>query len=83
MNMGWWNTSRDGTSFALDLHKDGSPMIWGDGPSDLIDAAVQEIIAMFREDLGRAPSLEELIAGLKFSALGLEEGELADAPSVS
>jgi hypothetical protein len=82
--MGWWNTSREGTSFALDLHKDGSPLIWGDSAADLLDAALREIIEVFKEELGRAPSLDELIAGLKFSALGLEEdGELADHSGLS
>jgi len=75
--MGYWTTARDGTSFALDLHADGSPLMWGDSPADLMDEVLQQIITVFKEDVGRAPSLEELIAGLRFSAFALED-DLAD-----
>ncbi len=76
--MGYWNTGRDGASFVLDLHQDGTPMTWGDAPADVMDTALQEIIGVFKEDLGRAPSLEELIAGLRFSAGGLQDDDLTD-----
>jgi len=76
--MGYWTTARDGTSFALDLHADGTPLTWGDGPADLMDEALRQILEVFKEDIGRPPSIEELIAGLRFSAFGLEGGDLTD-----
>jgi hypothetical protein len=51
-------------------------MVWGDAPADSMDHALIEIIATFRRDVGRAPSLDELLAGLKFSAkTALEDDE--------
>ncbi len=77
--MGYWTTARDGTSFALDLHADGTPLTWGDGPADLMDDALRQIVEVFKDDIGRPPSLEELIAGLRFSAFALEEdGDLTN-----
>lgn len=76
--MGYWTTARDGTSFALDLHADGTPMTWGDGPADLMDDALRQIIDVFKEDIGRPPSIEELIAGLRFSTFALEAGDFTD-----
>ena len=77
--MGYWTTARDGTSFALDLHADGTPLTWGDGPADLMDDALRQIVEVFKDDIGRPPSLEELIAGLRFSAFSLEEdGDLTN-----
>lgn len=76
--MGYWNTSREGVSFALDFHRDGSPLIWGDPVSDVYCQALREIIEIFTADVGRAPSIEELVAGLKFAAASFEEdGELS------
>ena len=63
--MGYWSTNSQGHSFTDDESGD---MMWGDAPADAMDAALTEIIASFRSDLGRAPSLEELKAGLLFSA---------------
>lgn len=62
--MGYWNTDENGISFS-DSPKD---MVWGDAPADAMDEALHTIIAAFRRDLGRAPSLDELKAGLLFSA---------------
>jgi len=63
--MGYWSTNSQGHSFADD---EGGDMMWGDAPADAVDTALTEIIKAFRSDLGRAPSLEELKAGLLFSA---------------
>jgi len=80
--MGYWTTARDGTSFALDLHADGSPLMWGDAPADIMDEALQQIISIFKEDVGRPPSIEELIAGLKFSGFALEDGDVKAAEAM-
>jgi len=63
--MGYWPTNAEGHSFIDDESGD---MMWGDAPADAMDDALAMIIAAFRADLGRAPSLEELKAGLLFSA---------------
>jgi hypothetical protein len=65
--MGYWSTNSQGHSF-VEPHIEGGDMMWGDAPADAMDDALTEIIAAFRSDLGRAPSLEELKAGLLFSA---------------
>lgn len=73
--MGWWTTNEEGHSFAP-VEDSDSELMWGDGPADHMDDALAAIIAEYRRDLGRAPSLEELKAGLLFSAQSaLEEDE--------
>lgn len=73
--MGYWQTNEHGHSFAQGIDGD-EPMLWGDAPADVMDEALAQIIAAFRSDLGRAPSLEELKAGLLFSApTALEDDE--------
>lgn len=60
--MGYWHASPEGHSFA-----DSSPLVWGDSPADVMDNAVEKIIAAFQRDLGREPSKPEMISGLLFS----------------
>lgn len=61
--MGTWNIDSEGNSFV-----ESDALSWGDTPADAMDSALEGVIAAFRLDLGRAPSLEELHAGLAFSA---------------
>lgn len=61
--MGYWKHGEDGHSFALD-----SELIWGDSPADIMGAAVEEIIEVFRRDRERLPTQAELDAGLLFSS---------------
>ncbi len=61
--MGYWKQGKDGESFALD-----SELIWGDSPADIMGAALEEIIAVFRRDRDRLPTQAELNAGLLFSS---------------
>ncbi|SUA31614.1 Uncharacterised protein [Mycolicibacterium fortuitum] len=61
--MGWWNTTAEGASFAFD-----SELMWGDGPADVMDNALRKIVEEFREAWNRPPTMEELTAGLRFSA---------------
>lgn len=42
--------------------------MWGDDPADVMGEALVEIIRIFYMDMGRLPLLEELKAGLLFSA---------------
>lgn len=64
--MGWWSTDKHGHSFAKDA--DDPEMVWGDGPADILDAALAKIIGEFQTDWGRKPTISELRAGLEFSA---------------
>jgi hypothetical protein len=41
--------------------------MWGDGPADTFDRAIDLISAEFEQALGRRPTLAELRAGLEFS----------------
>lgn len=61
--MGWWNAGRDGSS----LHEKPTGLIWGDGPADIIDQAIDEIISVFRRDWNRDPTLQEMKSGILFS----------------
>jgi hypothetical protein len=60
--MGWWNQDNDGHSFA-----EGSNMVWGDDPADVIGAALDSISSSFLADVGRLPTKAEIRAGLEFS----------------
>lgn len=71
--MGYWNTTPDGGSFATD-----SELVWGDEPADIMDSALAEIIEVFDDAMSRKPTIEELRAGLEFSAaVALESAEVA------
>lgn len=70
--MGYWATNAEGHSFTDD---ESGEMMWGDAPADAMDDALEEIIKAFRADLGRAPSLGELKAGLLFSAQAALDAE--------
>ena len=61
--MGWWKQDDEGNSFAME-----SDLIWGDGPADVLDPALESIFAQFQEARGRKPTEAELKAGLMFSA---------------
>jgi len=60
--MGWWNANDNGGMFGEDDEK-----VWGDGPADILDEAIERIVKEFEEDWGRRPTLEELQAGFRFS----------------
>jgi len=69
--MGYWHTDDEGNSFV-----EHTEMLWGDAPADAMDDALEAIIAAFRRDVGRAPTLAELKAGLLFSApIALEDDQ--------
>jgi hypothetical protein len=62
--MGWWSTNKEGRSFA---ENDGPEMLWGDSVADIIDAAIDDVVKVFKVDVGRAPTKDELVAGFRFS----------------
>lgn len=66
--MGYWKTAPNGASFAGD-----SELVWGDAPADTFDDAIEEIVQIFREDIGRVPKIDEIRAGLEFSLGCYEE----------
>jgi hypothetical protein len=61
--MGWWRAGKDGSS----LHAEDTGLVWGDGPADILDDAIEAIVAEFTGAYGRKPTQEELKAGLLFS----------------
>lgn len=61
--MGWWRARRDGASLQLDE----TGLSWGDGPADLLDDVLGEIVSDFKRAFGRPPTKGELRAGLEFS----------------
>ncbi len=69
--MGYWKQNEKGHSLQ-------GEMIWGDAPADIMDLALQEIIAAFQRDKSRSPTEDEIKAGLLFSLHGaLERAEPA------
>lgn len=69
--MTWWETTRSGRSNLF--HEEGTGLVWGDGPADVVAAALDDIDKEFRERWGRAPLLAEIRAGLEFSLLRLND----------
>jgi hypothetical protein len=67
--MGWWRAGKDGSS----LHAEETGLVWGDGPADIMDDAIEKIVAEFLRDYGRKPTQDELIAGLLFALSIYEE----------
>lgn len=67
--MGYWNAKADGSS----LHTEDTGMVWGDHPADILDDAIDKIVRVFLEDIGRKPTVDELVAGMKFSASVLDD----------
>lgn len=51
--MGWWRQSKG--------------LVWGDGPADAMDDALDAIKKQFLKEFGRLPSKVEIRAGLEFS----------------
>lgn len=64
--MGYWSTCEHGHSFC-ESDEDQPEMIWGDEPADLMGDALAEIFKAFQRDVGRMPTIEEVIGGVKFS----------------
>jgi hypothetical protein len=62
--MGWWNTNSDGKS----LVTEDTGLIWGDEVADVLDEAITRIYDIFLRTMGRPPSKDELLAGMRFSA---------------
>lgn len=69
--MGYWTQDRAGRSFAK------GNGLWGDGPADAFDEALDKIVEDFKRDIGRLPSLNEIRAGLEFS-LGIYKEDPSD-----
>jgi hypothetical protein len=67
--MGWWRAGEDGSS----LHAKETGLVWGDGPADIMDDAIDKIVAEFMESYSRKPTRTELQAGLLFSLGAYEE----------
>jgi len=67
--MGWWSQDEQGHSFAQ--AEGPEEMMWGDGPADILDNAIDQIIKEFERDHDRRPTRQELLAGMK-SSLGAE-----------
>lgn len=62
--MGYWATSLSGASlqFVGDLNPDGSEMLWGDAPADMIGDGLERLILRLRDELGRWPGAAEVDA---------------------
>ena len=61
--MGWWQITPTGANEGTKA----TGLVWGDGPADVMDDALDTIVDKFLDEWGREPSMEELKAGLRFS----------------
>lgn len=70
--MGWWKQNPQASWIAVD-REDGPELLWGDGPADELDHAIDNIVKHFQEKWGRRPTKDEMRAGLEFSLGGNDE----------
>lgn len=75
--MGWWSiTDKNGG-----ISPFGNIGLYnGDGPADILDNAVQEVIREYEKAWGRKPYIQELQAAWNFSTGVVFEDELENAP---
>jgi hypothetical protein len=59
--MGWWSIV-DGDNSNL----------WGDGPADILDEALDSIVAQFMNAVDRKPTKREMLYGFKMALSGIE-----------
>lgn len=73
--MGWFAVSAAGGSYPDDTISltGGGDLMWGDGPADLLDTAIEAIIAEFEAHDERPPTKAEIRAGLEFALGGYDE----------
>ena len=65
--MGWWQIySYDQPGIMLP-NKDPEPMYNGDGPADIMGAALDDLVKEYQEAWGRKPYREEVLAALNFT----------------
>ena len=55
--------------------KEAPDDMWGDQPADIMADAVEEIMKVFKEDVGRIPTKYEMTEGLKVHLNILDEYE--------
>ena len=75
--MGWWSiTDKNGG-----ISPFGNIGLYnGDGPADILDNAVQEVIKEYEKAWGRKPYIQELQAARNLSTGVAFEDELENAP---
>ncbi len=72
--MGWWTAHPVDASLAeLSPGSEDTGHVWGDGPADIMDTAIEEIREQFRFSVGREPMLSEILAGVMFSSSIIDE----------
>ena len=71
--MGWWTAGEGGESL---LNPGSTELAWGDTPADIMDEAVDKIIAAFEDYLERNPTKTEIRAGLEFCLGGYPTEEV-------
>lgn len=59
--MGYWTTAPSGSSFDED-----GPLMWGDAPADAMAEGFDDAVFAFTRDLGRLPTVAEVVAGVLF-----------------
>lgn len=72
--MGWWKAHPENATLAeLSPGFEDTETLWGDGPADIMDTAIDGIREEFRKHMGREPMVSELLAGVRFYTNVLDE----------
>lgn len=71
--MGYWEMNKSVAELMGDSVNAEVESVWGDGPADIMGEAIDEIVKEFEEDYGRVPTKTEIVKGLLFSLLAMDE----------
>lgn len=60
--VGYWESSREGASFANGVKNASGDeaFLWGDAPADIIDDATDRLMTRLTTELGRFPTVDEI-----------------------
>ncbi len=73
--MGYWTMKNELVEGLNENFTEEKDLTWGDDAADTFGEAVDQIIEVFKEDVGRAPTRTELVNGLLFTIRAMDELE--------
>jgi hypothetical protein len=73
--MGYWTMKNELAEGLTENFTEDKELTWGDDAADTFGEAVDQIIEVFKEDVGRAPTRTELVNGLLFTIQAMDELE--------
>jgi hypothetical protein len=73
--MGYWTMKNELAEGLNESFTEDKELTWGDDAADTFGEAVDQVIEVFKEDVGRAPTKTELVNGLLFTIQAMDELE--------